>query len=57
MPLSSTSRFVERMTAAGGDVELIVMEGEGHGFRDPDNRRADYEHTARFLSRVVSDAG
>jgi dipeptidyl aminopeptidase/acylaminoacyl peptidase len=57
VPLSSTLSFVERMRVAGGDVELVVMEGEGHGFRDPANKRADYEHTARFLSRVVSDAG
>ena len=35
VPLESTVAFVERMRAAGGDVELVVMEGEGHGFRDP----------------------
>ena len=53
VPLSSTLRFVERMRAAGGDVELHVFEGEGHGFRAPEHRRADFELTARFLDRVV----
>jgi dipeptidyl aminopeptidase/acylaminoacyl peptidase len=55
VPLSSTLEFVERMESGGGDVELIVVEGEGHGFRDPANKRADYARTADFLSRVVGD--
>jgi dipeptidyl aminopeptidase/acylaminoacyl peptidase len=55
VPLSSTVDFVELMRAAGRDVELIVMEGEGHGFRDPVNKRAEYERTAEFLLRVVGD--
>ncbi len=56
VPLSSTIAFAERMRAAGGDVELVVMEGEGHGFRDPANRRAEYELTGRFLDRLLGDA-
>ena len=55
VPLSSTLAFVERMRDAGGDVELVVMEGEGHGFRQPANRRADYELTGAFLARLVPD--
>jgi dipeptidyl aminopeptidase/acylaminoacyl peptidase len=53
VPLSSTLAFVERMRDGGGDVELVVMEGEGHGFRQPRNRRADYELTGAFLARLV----
>jgi dipeptidyl aminopeptidase/acylaminoacyl peptidase len=53
VPIASTLEFVERMRDAGGDVELMVMPGEGHGFRDPANRRADYELTGAFLARVV----
>lgn len=55
VPLSSTEAFVSRMRAAGGDVELVVMEGEGHGFRQPDNRRADFDLTGAFLARLVPD--
>lgn len=55
VPLSSTSAFVARMREAGGDVELVVMEGEGHGFRQPANRRADLERTGAFLARLVPD--
>lgn len=53
VPISSTLAFVDAMRAAGGTVELVVMEGEGHGFRDPANKRADYELTAAFLERVA----
>jgi dipeptidyl aminopeptidase/acylaminoacyl peptidase len=53
VPLSSTVAMVDRMRAADRDVELIVMEGEGHGFRDPVNKRAEYERTGEFLLRVA----
>jgi dipeptidyl aminopeptidase/acylaminoacyl peptidase len=53
VPIAATVDFVDRVRAAGGDVELVVMEGEGHGFRDPANRRADYELTGAFLARLV----
>ena len=53
VPLASTLAFVERVRDAGGDVELAVMEGEGHGFRELVNRRADFELTGAFLARVV----
>jgi dipeptidyl aminopeptidase/acylaminoacyl peptidase len=56
VPLSSTIAFVERMRAAGGEVELVVMEGEGHGFRQSVNRRADFELTGAFLARLVPDS-
>jgi dipeptidyl aminopeptidase/acylaminoacyl peptidase len=53
VPLSSTLAFVDRVRDAGGDVELHVFEGEGHGFRDPVNRRTDFALTAAFLARVM----
>jgi dipeptidyl aminopeptidase/acylaminoacyl peptidase len=28
----------------------MVMEGEGHGFRDPHNRRVFYEAVEKFLA-------
>jgi dipeptidyl aminopeptidase/acylaminoacyl peptidase len=55
VPLASTLAFASRMREAGGDVELVVMEGEGHGFRQVANRRADFELTAGFLARLVPD--
>jgi dipeptidyl aminopeptidase/acylaminoacyl peptidase len=55
VPLASTIAFVSRIRDAGGDVELVVMEGEGHGFRQASNRRADFELTAALLARLVPD--
>jgi dipeptidyl aminopeptidase/acylaminoacyl peptidase len=53
VPLASTLSFVERVRDAGGDVELRVFDGEGHGFRQPANRRADFDLTAAFLARII----
>ena len=39
--------------AAGQDIELVVYEGEGHGFRDPDHQRDEYRRIGEFLERVV----
>lgn len=54
VPVASTLAFVERVRDAGGDVELHVFEGEGHGFRQPANRRADFELTGAFLARLLA---
>jgi dipeptidyl aminopeptidase/acylaminoacyl peptidase len=53
VPLSSTVEFAGRIRAAGGDVELVIVEDEGHGFRNPTNKRLEYQHMEQFLSRVV----
>lgn len=55
VPLSSSVELVDRIRMAGGDAELVVYQGEGHGFRDPVNKRDEYRRTAEFLSRVVGD--
>ena len=54
VPISSSIELVDHLRAAERDVEFVVMEGEGHGFRDPINKRADYELTEAFLRRVVA---
>jgi dipeptidyl aminopeptidase/acylaminoacyl peptidase len=54
VPVSSTLAFVERLRDAGGDVELHLFEGEGHGFRQPASRRADFELTGAFLARLLA---
>lgn len=52
VPIVQSTRLVERIEAGGGVVELVVYEGEGHGFRDPDNQRDEYERTERFLAAI-----
>ncbi len=55
VPFASTVDLAGRVRAAGGDVELVIMEGEGHGFRDPANRRLEYERTGAFLADLLGD--
>ena len=55
VPVEQSIRLADRVRSAGGDVELHLFEGEGHGFRDPANKLAEYELVGRFLQRVVPD--
>ncbi len=54
VPAAQSALLADRVTAAGGDVEHVVYEGEGHGFRDPEHQRDEYERTERFLDRIVA---
>jgi dipeptidyl aminopeptidase/acylaminoacyl peptidase len=51
VPLAQSELLAERVGAAGGDVELVVYAGEGHGFRDPVNQLDEYARTEAFLAR------
>lgn len=53
VPLESTLEFAARVRDAGGEIELVVFPGEGHGFRNPASRRADFDLTHAFLARVT----
>lgn len=53
VPLAQSETLAAAIDDAGGQVELVVYEGEGHGFRDPAHVRDEYERTERFLERVV----
>ena len=53
VPVDQSTAFVERCRAAGGDVELVVYEGENHGFRNPENQLDEYRRMQGFLARHV----
>jgi dipeptidyl aminopeptidase/acylaminoacyl peptidase len=53
VPVDQSTALVERCRAAGGDVELVVYEGEGHGFRKPENQLDEYRRMQVFLARHV----
>ncbi|MFM8528131.1 MAG: alpha/beta hydrolase family protein, partial [Ilumatobacteraceae bacterium] len=57
VPVQQSRRLAEAVRAAGGEVELKVYEGEGHGFRDPVNKRDEYLRTEAFLVRHLSRRG
>lgn len=52
VPIQQSERLVERIREGGGDVEYVVYDGEGHGFRDPVHGRDEYERTERFLDGI-----
>lgn len=54
VPIAQSESLVETMEAAGRDVELVVFDGEGHGFRQPENVEAEYARTEAFLDEVLS---
>ena len=53
VPIAQSEALAARIAESGGDVDFVVYEGEGHGFRDPDNVTDEYERTEAFLDRVT----
>jgi dipeptidyl aminopeptidase/acylaminoacyl peptidase len=53
VPIAQSAALAARIAESGGDVDFVIYEGEGHGFRDPDNVTDEYERTAAFLDRVT----
>jgi dipeptidyl aminopeptidase/acylaminoacyl peptidase len=53
VPISQSDLLVERIRSGGGDVDYVVYEGEGHGFRDPMNQRDEYARIERFLDAIA----
>jgi dipeptidyl aminopeptidase/acylaminoacyl peptidase len=53
VPVDHSRAFTAACAAAGGDIELVVYEGEGHGFRRPENQMDEYRRMHAFLGRTV----
>lgn len=53
VPVTQSDELAARIVAAGGRVDYVVYDAEGHGFRDPINQRDEYDRTERFLTAVV----
>ncbi|HSB84928.1 MAG TPA: alpha/beta fold hydrolase [Ilumatobacteraceae bacterium] len=53
VPVDHTRTFTDRCRAAGVDIELVVYEGEGHGFRQVENQLDEYRRMGAFLARWV----
>jgi len=60
VPVEQSQAMAEQMRANGGDVDLVVYPGEGHGFRQPGNQLDEYRRTEAFISAHIArerDAG
>ncbi|HSN19538.1 MAG TPA: prolyl oligopeptidase family serine peptidase, partial [Usitatibacter sp.] len=53
VPLEHGTRMKAALDRAGAKYEWMVMDGEGHGFRDPENQKAFYGAVERFLDRNI----
>ena len=53
VPVEQSRGLAAAIDAAGGEVELHVYTGEGHGFRDPLNKADEYRRMGEFLDRHV----
>lgn len=53
VPVGQSEALVEAITSTGGSVDFVVYEGEGHGFRDADNVRDEYDRTEQFLNSLA----
>ncbi len=51
VPVEQSIRLAEAVRAAGGDVELHVYDGEGHGWRQPATHLDAYARIGAFLAR------
>jgi dipeptidyl aminopeptidase/acylaminoacyl peptidase len=57
VPYEQSEALVAAVRAAGGTAELHRYDGEGHGWRRPENQIDEYERTASFLARHVALPG
>ena len=51
VPIDQNDRLVEAARANGAEVEYLVFEDEGHGFRKRENRITAAEAYVKFLNR------
>jgi len=53
---SESDQMVEAMRKRGVEVEYLVKDNEGHGFRNEENRFEFYEAMERFLAKHIGAA-
>jgi dipeptidyl aminopeptidase/acylaminoacyl peptidase len=53
IPVDQSIELAARIRSAGGQVELHLLDEEGHGFRQATSKRVEYRLVETFLDRVV----
>lgn len=56
VPVGESRRMVEALRAAGGQADLLIVEGEGHDFTRPENRALLANRMRDFVREVVGPA-
>lgn len=57
VPIEQSRRLASALRSRGGSVDLIVFEGEGHGFKRLDHRIEEFARTEEFLERHLGGHG
>jgi dipeptidyl aminopeptidase/acylaminoacyl peptidase len=57
VPVAQSERLVDAIRRGGGDAELVVLEGEGHGWSSAAAVEQELVAVDHFLERVVARAG
>lgn len=57
VPVEQSRALVAAIIAAGGDVEYVEYEGEGHGFRRREHQLDEYARVAAFCEQHLSTVG
>ena len=53
VPIEHGTRMKAALDQAGAKYQWMVMDGEGHGFRDPANQKAFYTAVEKFLDKNI----
>lgn len=53
VPIEHTRRLASALDPARVEARVVEVEGEGHGFRSPENRRLEYDLVGEFLAGVL----
>jgi len=56
VPVEHSRRLVAAIDTGSLELDFVELEGEGHGFRQPENRRLEYELVGRFLAETLRRA-
>jgi len=56
VPIEHTRRLAAALDPARVEARIVELEGEGHGFRSPENRRLEYDLVGEFLAGVIGRA-
>ncbi|KAM0746755.1 alpha/beta-hydrolase [Meredithblackwellia eburnea MCA 4105] len=53
VPPAQATEMAEKIQKAGGKAELVIFEGEGHGFRKAENRKKAMETELEFYRKTL----
>lgn len=54
VPLVHSERLADAVRDAGGDIEFVVMPGEGHGFKERSSLEREHAMTEAYLARLLA---